>query len=52
MLFIQPLGTANSCQVIAVEDEHTPLGSDHLQKEFDALRSKVRAPLAINQEGY
>ena len=49
MLFVQPFGSSNGWQVIAVEDEHGTLGSDHLQKEFDALQSKVRAPLATKK---
>lgn len=49
MLFVQPLGTANSRQVIAVKDGHAPLGNDHFQKEFNALRSKVRAPLVTKK---
>ena len=49
MLFVQPFGVPNSWQVIAVQDEHGPLESDHLQKEFDALRNKVRAPLATKK---
>lgn len=52
MLFVQPRVTANNLQVIAVEDEHVPLGNDHFETEFDALRSKVSAPLVAKKDAH